>query len=60
MELEHLISHEAPQSIILSGMAEIDVPSLCTFLEILLGNSLEYDSDDIDCCASPHMLPHRR
>jgi hypothetical protein len=25
-----------------------DVPSLCTFLEILSRNSSEYDSDDID------------
>jgi hypothetical protein len=33
MELEH----EAPQSIILSGTTKINVPSLRTFLEILLG-----------------------
>jgi hypothetical protein len=56
MELER----EAPQSIIFSGTPKIDVPSLRTFLEILLGNNPEYDSDDIDCCAPPHMLPHRR
>jgi hypothetical protein len=57
-ELEHLISHEAPRSAILSSMAGTDVPSLCTFLEILLGNSLEYDSDDIDYNAPPHMCYH--
>ena len=39
-------------------MAGTDVPSLCTFLEILLGNGLEYDSDDIDCYAPPRMCYH--
>ena len=29
-----------------------------TFLEILSGNSLEYDSDDIDCYAPPRMCYH--
>jgi hypothetical protein len=48
LELEHLISREEPWSTIISGAAGIDVLSLRTFLEILLGNGLEYDSDDID------------
>jgi hypothetical protein len=46
------------RSAILSGMARTDVPSLRTFLEILLGNSLENDSDDIDCYAPPYMCYH--
>ena len=48
MEVEHLISHEASRSAILFGAARTNVPSLSTFLENLLGNDLEYDSDDID------------
>jgi hypothetical protein len=32
-----------------------DVPSLRTFLKILSRNSLEYDSDDIDCYTLPRM-----
>ena len=55
LELEHLISRKAPQSAILSGTTWANVLSLRTFLEILLGNGLEYDSDDIDCYALPHM-----
>ena len=55
MELEHLISREVPRSSILSGITGTNVPSLRTFLEILLGNGLEYDSDDIDCYALPCM-----
>ena len=47
-----------PQSAILSGAAGADVPSLCTFLEILSGNGPEYDSDDIDCYAPPCMCYH--
>ena len=47
-----------PWSAILSGVAGTDVPSLCTFLKILLGNGLEYDSDDIDCYAPPCMCYH--
>ena len=35
-----------------------DVPSLCTFLEILSGNGPEYDSDGIDCYAPPCMCYH--
>jgi hypothetical protein len=31
---------------------------LCTILEILLGNGLEYNSDDIDCYAPSHMCYH--
>ena len=58
MELKHLISREAPQSAILFGAAGTDVPSLCTFLDILSRNSLEYDSDNIDCYAPPRMCYH--
>jgi hypothetical protein len=47
-----------PRSAILSGIAGTDVLSLRTFLEILLENSPEYDSDDIDCNASPCMCYH--
>jgi hypothetical protein len=54
IELEHLISREAPRSPILSGTAGTDVLLLHTFLEILLGNDSEYDSDDIDYNAPPH------
>ena len=54
-ELEHLINDEAPLSAILSDTVGIDIPSLCSFLEILSGNGLEYDSDDIDYDAPPHM-----
>jgi hypothetical protein len=35
-----------------------DVPSPHTFREILLGNRLEYNSNDIDCYASPRMCYH--
>jgi hypothetical protein len=48
LELEHLISRDAPQSTIFSGAAGTDVPSLRAFLEILSGNGPEYDSDGID------------
>ena len=58
MELEHLIGHEAPWSAIPSGGVGTDVPSLCTFLKILSGNGLEYDSDDIDCYTLPCMCYH--
>ena len=58
MELEHLISHEAPRSTILSSVIGTDVPSLRTFLKILSGNDLEYDFDDIDCYALPRMCYH--
>jgi hypothetical protein len=58
LELEHLISHEAPQRAILSDATGTDIPSLHTFLEILSGNSLEYDSDDIDCYTPPCMCYH--
>ena len=58
MELEHVNSREAPQSAILSGIAGVDVPSLCTFLKILLGDGPEYDSDDIDCYAPLRMCYH--
>jgi hypothetical protein len=58
MELEHLISREALQSTILSRAAGTDVPSLHAFLKILLGNGLEYDFNDIDFYASPHMCYH--
>ena len=58
MELEHLFSHEAPQSAILSGEAGTNVPSLRTFLEILLGNDPEYDSNNIDYCAPSRMCYH--
>ena len=37
LELEHLVSHEAPRSVILSSAVGTDVPSLRTFLEILIG-----------------------
>jgi hypothetical protein len=58
MELEHLISHKAPQNAILSGMAGANVPSLRAFLEILLGNDSGYESDDIDYHAPPRMCYH--
>ena len=47
-----------PRSAILSGAPGTDVPSLCTFLEILSGNDSEYNSDDIDCYAVPRMCYH--
>jgi hypothetical protein len=56
--LEHLISREAPRGAILSDAAGTDVLSLRTFLEILLGNDLEYDSNDIDYHAPPCMCYH--
>jgi hypothetical protein len=55
LELEHLISHEAPRSIILSGVARTDVPLLRAFLEVLSRNDPEYDSDNIDYDALPCM-----
>jgi hypothetical protein len=57
-QLEHLISHEAPRSAILSDAAGTDVPLLRTFLDILSGNRSKYDSDDIDYCSPPHMCYH--
>ena len=35
-----------------------DIPSMCTFLEILSADGPEYDSDDIDCYAPPCMCYH--
>ena len=32
-----------------------DVPSLCSFLKILLGSNLELDSDDVDYNTPPRM-----
>ena len=58
LELEALISREAPQSIILSSTAGIDVPSLRIFLEVLSCNGPEYDSDDANYDASPLMCYH--
>jgi hypothetical protein len=58
LELEHLVSHEAPQNAILSCAIGTDIPSLRAFLEVLLGDGPEYDSDDIDCYALPHMCFH--
>jgi hypothetical protein len=58
MELEHLISCEALRSTILSSTVGTNVPLLHTFLEILSGNDSEYDSDDIDYNAPPHMCYH--
>jgi hypothetical protein len=58
LELEHLISREVSRSTILSGVAGTNVPSLCAFLEILLGNNLEYDSNDIDYNDPPCMCYH--
>jgi hypothetical protein len=48
LELEHLISCEAPWNTILSSEVGTDIPSLCAFLKILSGNGLEYDSDDVN------------
>lgn len=48
LKLEHLMSQEALHSVILLGDAMTDVPSLCTFLKILLGVDLEYDFDKAD------------
>ena len=47
-----------PWRTIISGVVGTNVPSLRTFLEILLGNGLEYDSDDINCDAPPSMCYH--
>ena len=58
LELEHLISREAPQSAIISGVVRTDVPSLCTFLEIFSGNDSEYDSDNINYHAPLCMCYH--
>jgi hypothetical protein len=58
LELEHLISYDAPRSAILSDATGTDVPSLCTFLEILSGNGLKYDSDDINRYTPPRMCYH--
>jgi len=58
LELEHLVSREAPWSALLSGTAGVDIPSLRTYLKIPSGNSLEYNSDDIDCYAPPRMCYH--
>ena len=58
LELEHLISREAPQSIILSSAAGTDVLSLRAFLEVLSRNGPEYDFDDIDYDAPPLMCCH--
>jgi hypothetical protein len=58
LELDHLINREALRSIILSGAAGTDVPSLHTFLEVLSGNDLKYNSDDIDYDFPPHVSYH--
>ena len=58
LELEHLVSRKVPRSAILSGMAGTNVPTLCTFLEILSGSDLKYNSDDVDCSAPPCMCYH--
>jgi hypothetical protein len=58
MELEHLIGREAPQSPILSGAAGTNVPSLRAFLESLLGEGPEYNSDSIYSDASSRMSYH--
>ena len=58
LELEYLISHEAPRSIILFGGVRTDIPSLCTFLEVLSRNRPEYDFNDIDYDAPPCMCYH--
>ena len=56
--MEHLISHEAPHSAILSSMVGIDIPLLRTFLDILSGDGSEYDSNDIDYNTPPRMCYH--
>jgi hypothetical protein len=58
LELEHLISHKAPWSTILSSAVGTDVPSFCAFLKILLGNSPENNSDDINYNDPPCMCYH--
>jgi hypothetical protein len=58
MELDHLISWDAPRGAILSGAACADITSLDTFHEILSGNGLEYDSDDIDYYCPSHECFH--
>ena len=58
LELEHLISHEASQSVILSDVAGINVPSLHAFLEVLSGNRPEYYSDEVDYEAPLRMSYH--
>lgn len=54
LELEHLVSQEASRSIVLSGTAGIDVPSLSNFLEILSGYGSKYDSDDTSYYSPRH------
>ena len=56
--LEHLISHEAPRNIILSGVVGTDVPSLHAFLEVLSRDGPEYDYDDINYDAPSRMFYH--
>jgi hypothetical protein len=58
LELERLVSRNTLRGGIPSGAAGVDVPSLRTFLEILSGNGLEYDSDDIDHYVPPCMCYH--
>jgi hypothetical protein len=58
LELEHHISYEVPWSTILSVIMGTNIPSLRAFLEILSGNNLEYDSDDIDYNDPPRMSYH--
>lgn len=58
LELEHLISQQAPQGAILSVAAGADVPTPCTFFQILFGNGLEYDSDDVDYYSLSYMCFH--
>ena len=58
LELEHLISCEAPRSTILSSVEGTNVPSLCTFLNILSGNGPDYDFDDINYNDPPCMCHH--
>ena len=58
LELERLVNHEMPRSVVLSDATGANVPSLRTFLKILLGTDLQYDSDDIDWYAPPCMCYH--
>jgi hypothetical protein len=58
LELEYLISREAPRSTILFGVTGTDVPLFHTFLEILSGKGPEYDSDNINYNDPPCMCYH--
>jgi hypothetical protein len=58
LELEHLISREAPRSIILSSVAGTDVPSLHAFLKVLSRNGQSMTSITSTTTPLPRMCYH--